>query len=541
MPRVSLAYENDQGEPGELSGKVQGGGPKALVQSWVQNRHPLHSRWADAEGRQRASYVATRDVLAPYLVPHRFEGATEGKSLRRAKLGYGVRLNASWLSDIMGHIRSAPATYAWGAMESAQAEDTQSAPTQGVAARLWADATLENTTWRNFFERKALEWMCASPGGFVLVDGTPAGASGEADRPSLMFIPWGWVTDVGRTRTGFRFVRLLETVDTRDPKAKDQKPMERRHVLYTLQENGDTLVERFNDDGKPIGEPVTIEKVVDRQGQPTLPLLPVRYGEHPAASWLGSGLLLGLDDIVLDLYNLQSETREGYRDVSFGCIAYRGPQGDVVEAALKEGSRFLDLGDNEHSTVERLAAESAEVTAGLALVKQSLDAWALSAKRKAVDAMERAEAQSGVSMKAEFQLDLRPLLVEVTETLDALETDAMFIAGQMAGLEAPALRGVGVTRATEFQLEDEASRLSRIVTEASGFMHLVPAEAKARIVWRWLEASGALDLDEEVALADGTSIPLRDLIPDRIRELAEQEETAGRRRADAAGIAALGI
>lgn len=541
MPKTDLTYKNAAGELGELSGKANTPPGQQETGPWVDQRHRMHATWTDTEARSRASYIATRTALRDFLVPHRFEGDTSPRKLRRSKLGFGLRLNAIWLADIFGHIRSAPASYWWGPLAPGDARTTGE-PEGGKAKWLWQDATMQGKGWTNFMEGRVLEWLLSSPGGFILVDGAAEGASGLGDRPRLVFIPWSWVTDVGRDRHGYAYIRAVELVDNLDPRAKgkDRDPQV-RHVLFAL-DGPTTVVTRYDGKGEQVGEAVAMGEFVDRQDQATLPLIPVGYGEHEDAEWLGAGLLRGLDDIVIDAFNLMSETREGFRDVSFGALVHKGPGGDVIEDALREGSRFFDLGDNANSELSRLAAESSEVSAGMGLVRLTLEVWAMSAKRKVAEAMERADPSSGVKLKAEFQLDLAPLLVEVAETLDGIESDVMFMAGQVSGLSADQVRDMGVTRGTEFQLEDEASRIARIMEEGAGaaLLGLVPAEAKAAAAMAWIEAARLVDLDAEVTLADGSTQSLRDYLPDRALELARLEEQGTRRRAEGAGFGGFG-
>ena len=45
-----------------------------MAEHWVKDKHQHHAVLQSQEKRQRASYLATKDVLVPFLVPHRFEG-----------------------------------------------------------------------------------------------------------------------------------------------------------------------------------------------------------------------------------------------------------------------------------------------------------------------------------------------------------------------------------------------------------------------------------------------------------------------------------
>lgn len=522
IAQVGVGTLPGQGQTQERSASVLQSPESAAV----LRQHPDKPRWDRAERRQRASYLATSEDLAPFLVAHRFEAenalTVAPETLNRARLGYGIGLNKAWLAEVFGHIRGAPAHYWWGALANLGAEDerTNEPPPNTVALQIWEDATMDGTTHTNFFEGDVLEWMTTSLGGFVVVD-NPRGTfrnQGEeiaaGVRPYFRWVPLTDVVDLERDKYGFRWLKILEEAEV--TKAYDPAPQQqdrRVFVYYELEDDGRTSITRRNAQGETVGEVVTMDRVVDRQGRAILPVRFAKFGAHPKIRWAGSGLLLGQDDIVIDLFNLLTETREAFRDSAFGLLTYKGPSGALVVSLLKVGTRFVDLGDNEKAELSRVSGDAGEVAAGLSLIDLGLRAWALSSKRKVEDQMESAVAASGVSIKAEFQLDLRPLLISVTEALDAVESDCMFIAAQLNGKSPDQARSIAVKRDTHYNLEDEASRIARLVAEVKESLPL-PGALVAELIRQWSESSGLVDLDAPVLGADGkeTKQTLRDLI-----------------------------
>lgn len=505
----------------------------------ITRTHPYRSRWLEDEARMRASYLATRRHLAPFLVPHRFEGkeVKDVTQLRRAKYGYGIQLNRAYLQEIFGHLRDATVTYTWGPLATGgtSAEPTSAAPTDGVAKALWDDFTRDGVSLRNFIDGTVLEWLCSSVGGFIVLDIPSTKTISKADeqvvgkRPYGKFVPWSAVEDFGIGPTGFRWMRLRESVDTREPDGTGS--MGDQFVVYRLTGDGVT-VQREDKDGNVVGEPIELGTLVDVQGNSTLPIVPVKIGDHPDVPALGTGLLFGLDDIVIDLFNVVSEVREGYRDAAFGLLVHTGPDPDSVAQKLADGSRLISLGDSKDAKLERLAAESSEVETGLRLIELGVKNWALSAKRQAAEAMQQqaAEARSGVSLQAEFALDLKPLLVTIAETLDLIEVNVLFLAAQLAGSKVERADTITVTRNTEFRLEDEASRIARIVTEFVDSALPFPAEARTRLAVRWLEATDLLDLAAKAGAGEGTTDgeagqTVRDVVERQARDLAEAAQT----------------
>lgn len=514
---------------------------------WVTRKHPSYEDWKTAEDLSRASYIGRRKDLAPYLVPHVFEEETpedehekvrkvqsiemDPRKLRRAKLGFGIGLNDSYLSEVLGHVRGAPVSRNFGPLDPSNEGPTSGGPSEGSSARrLWEDLTRRNTTWKNFFHRTVLDWMLSSPGGLIVVD-APAGesvtaADDEELTPFARFVPWSQVFDVGRGERGFRWVKLTERVDARDPKGEKSEEIETRYVLYELQDDGSTEVSRWDEDGDPVafeverGDGETEEVSArnlgtfqDRQGDPTLPIVNAGFGEHPDVSFVGSGLLIGQDEIVVDLFNLVTEIREGFRDEVFSLLVHKGPEPEGVRDLLKKGSRFVALGDEENVSLTRVGTDAKIVSSGETLVNLALKSWAESARRKAAAAQER--EMSGVALQAEFQLDLAPLLREIAGVLDDLETNVLLIAAQFVDrtVNLEDLRSIDVTRDDEFRPEDEASRISRIVREAKEAFGRIPsATALSRAFMRWAESTGVFNLDQEVELQGGETVVLRDLL-----------------------------
>lgn len=481
----------------------------------AQRLHPQQVEWVTAESRMRASYVATRAALVEFLVAHRFEGGTKAitSELNRANLGYGIHLNRAYLREIMGHIRGTSISYAWGPLASGkEVEEDGTTPTDGVARTIAKDATRKGVPLRDFIEGEVLEWMLSSPGGIVVVDISGAEAKTKADeaalgkRPFFKFVPWGAIEDVGLGPVGFRWIKFLETVDNRDMDGEDEGETN-VHVLYWLDTSGDTWAGRYNDDGACVhpdgslgASPRNLLKFQNSEGTAILPLEVVGYGTHPDIPFVGTGLLHGLDDIVIDLYNVLSEMREGFRDATFALTIHKGPDQAAVNDAIKMGSRLVHLGEAPGADLQRVAGDSGEVATGITLVELGVRNWALSAKRQAAEAMGpsggAANKSSGVALGAEFQLDLKPLLVDVCKLLDTIETNLLALAAQMMGL-ANAADAVRVTRKTDFTLEDEAARIARITKEYILALPLA-GEAKVQLAMKWIEASKTIDLTEIV-------------------------------------------
>lgn len=520
----------------------------AIDKSTLARKHPDYETWTGDEKRQRASFVATVRALSPYLVPHHFEkeeygDLKKGEVLPRAKLGYGVGLNKSYLSEILGHVRSAARVYDWNALGGEEV-DEMGRPEGGVAKLLWDDATKGNRTWLQFFHRDVLGWMLTSVGVMIVVDIDPGPAPTQADaqragkRPYLTMVPMSKVEDVGRSKTGFRFVKLLESVDERQPD-KNEGDIVYHRIMYKLNDQGETIVSRYDQEGEPVKvrnrdgqevDEVNMGVIKDRQGEPILPVELARFGEHPDIPWLGEGALMGMDDIVLDLYNTITEMREGFRDAAISLWIYQGDQYGEVKTQFDKGSRLIHAGDAETDTLERTAGDGAEVDAAIQVIGMAIQAWALSAKRRADEAIAEAGGpRSGKSLTAEFQLDLKPFLVEIASALDQAESNAMFIAAQLQDETATpdGLADLKVVRNTDFDLEDEATRISRIVDEFVESLNL-PPEAEFQLTMRWIEAVGLIDLDAKVETEDGTR-PAREVIEEQVRARVEAKAASADR------------
>jgi hypothetical protein len=538
-----IPYQNSDGELGVLSGRVTTIAMPSVPTSWVQRLHPLRGIWLRDELKQRASFLATRQHLTPFLVPHRFEGTTDPSSLNRAKLAYGVGLNAAYMQEIFGHIRATPAHYNWGALATNEGKDITTPPKGGVAERLWWDATGEGVSWTNFFEGEVLEWMLTSPGGLILIDTNNPNVGrinqGEAEtlgiRSMFKFIPYSWIEDFGRNRGGYRWIKIAETLDAREPDMKnDDTGMQRRHMLYELTADGRTRITRWDDNGRQIGTEL-FQTIKNTNSQPMLPFVEVKFGKHPDVNYMGTGMLMGLDDIVIDMFNLLTEIREAYRDAVFTFLKYRGPDPDGVRVQLKQGTRLVHTGDDTNSDLGVVGADGSEVEAGLSLLEVSLKNWSLSAKRRAMEQQEATQARSGVSIKAEFQLDLVPVMVSITEQLDIIETNAMFILAQIEGHTVQEANVLSIRREKDFQMEQEASRISRIVKEYMDAIPGMPAPLLKQMIMRWAESIDFLDLDAMVKMGDGSSKKLRDIIESDATDIAESDQAA-RMRANEFGI-----
>jgi len=531
------------------------------------DRHPKYDTWEADERRMRATYHATRRQLVPYLVPHRFEGREDKDptDLRRSHYGYAPRLNGQYLSELMGHVRGTAARYVWGELESLDDEARQrredagettitDAPGGGTARLLWDDCTLTGTPWPRFFEGEVLEWGLSSPGGFVLCDVpnipgrmTELEERREGRRPYAAFIPMSRVKDVGvgGFGFGFRWVEFMEDEDSRPPPGGDEVDTKGpTSLLYFLDADGNTNVIRRDEEGTVVSltdqdgdevEVLNLGAIYDAQGFPVLPLVPAFFGTHPDVPFIGAGLLLGLDDIVIDIFNRLSETVEGYRDGAFTNHTYRGDDYDTVKESMSNGSRLVDLGSGTDAALERMEGGLAEVTGGMELVGLALQAWTMGAKSRAAEAMEAAEARSGVSLKAEFQLDSRPLLVEIAQWLDMVETNCMWVLAQLAGVESQAAAELGVARDTTFQMEDEAQRISRIVGDFATALPLPAALIEAAIL-RWAEASDIIDLNGEIETIDGQTETVRDRLRREAATVAEARQRMSTERGDLFGF-----
>lgn len=528
LERGQFPYVNSDGEVHIQDGRVQAGQVTTLplLKNWAQKTHPDRPCWVEDENRQRASYIATRKILAPFLVPHRFEGNKAPKDLMRARLAYGIGLNKAYLHEIFGHIRSTPTHYTWGLLQSGGEKDSIKAPVDGVAAQFWWDADGKGKSWKNFFEGDVLEWMVTSVGGFVLVDSnrqegmalTERMAQLLGIRSSFKFIPWSWVEDIGTDDHGFWYIKIAERDDISTPKAEDGKPRQKKlHLLFELLVDGRTQITRWDDEAKQVG-PAVYQRISNAEGVAILPLIPVKFGDHPEIEFIGSGLLMGLDDIVIDLFNLLTEIREAYRDAAFGFHKYKGDNVQGVKESLAAGSRLVDLGNGGSDvSMDREAADPGEVTAGLAILDLSLKCWSLSAKRRAIEMVDTQSPnpKSGISLKAEFQLDLRPLLVSISENLDMVETQAMYIMAQLEGQTPQEANQVLVRRETEFQLEQEASRIARIVKEFLEAIPEMPPTLLEKMMMRWAESIDFLEMDE-IEVGGKT---LRDTILDEVKKI----------------------
>ena len=526
--------------------------PTVSVGSWVTRQHPNHSQIKTDEQRQRASYIATRREMVRYLVPHRFESSdptSDPTKLRRSLYGFALGLNKSYLQDIFGFVRGAPALYQWGPMEETgeqvpEGEETppkQTPPAGGLASQLWTDATRDNVTWRNFFLRKVLEWMLSSPGGFVLVN-TPANPDGtqptiaeavaKGIRPYTVHLPWSQIEDWGRWELGYQFIKIVTQEEVREPKDDLSTGDQRIRVLYELNtDTGSTTISKWDANGDQIGATIDLGIILDRQGQFTLPFVNANYGEYEGLEYVGAGLIADLADNVIDLFNIWSEAREGFRDAAFGVTAYIGSKGKTVQEALDAGTRFVDLGDDDNADLKRVAGNVEEVSQGLALMDFGVKAWMEAARSNAAEAQARATAKSGIALQAEFQLDLAPLLKEVSETLDQIESDTMFIAGQLGGFTAEELEGVGVKRQTEFRPEEETGRIARIVGEFRKMGLPLPEDLAVGFIMQWAESVDFIDLDQEIEFEGDENLTRRDLIRRQAEEAVAQAAVSERNQA----------
>lgn len=486
------------------------GAKKIRLAGRGKKEHPERQYWRERQAIERASYKGRRDDFVRYLVPHRFEGGPEAdpRKLSRAKLGFPPSLNAPYLFELLGHVRQAPTSYSWGQLADGEdaTKEISGAPSGGVARRVWQDATRRAVSWTNFFQQKALEWMLSSPGGVIVVDAparpenlrgqplTKAQAKELRLRPFLRFCPFGDVVDAGRGDYGFSYIVLTKSVDQR--KWDGTGSIVDWLKIYALEDDGSTTVIELDERNRERNRQ-SLGKFVDAQGEPMLPVVSAVYGEDDKVPFIGEGLLISLADISVDLYNTFNEVRTRFRDAAISLLAYTGTDGDEVADAIEQGSMFADLGPQ--GKLDRVGAGSAEIAAGLTLVDATVRAWALAARRKSAEAMERAQASSGVALQAQFQLDSQPLLVEIAGALDNVETSVMRLVAQFANKEIKpeALEEIKVDRVKEFKPEDEASRISRIVSEFIDTAIPIAPTAQVSIARRWHEAAGIVDFEKD--------------------------------------------
>jgi hypothetical protein len=253
---------------------------------------------------------------------------------------------------------------------------------------------------------------------------------------------------------------LLEIEDTRDGKGGG-KFNEQRLLSYVLGADAITVT-RTKLDGAAVGDVVTLPLLYGTRGVPQLPFVPVAFGRIPEISFVGGGLLRGLDDLVLDLYNQVVELRVSSREV-YGLLTYSGTEAEEVKRQLIAGSALVALG--AEGTLSRLQADGTAPQSIAATIALGLQLWASAASEKVASAKTQTDSRSGASIATDHTLRVRPLLTLLASTLDRIETDTLCLVAQMAGNSAADAARVVVTTDTAFSLEDEASRIARIVTE----------------------------------------------------------------------------
>jgi hypothetical protein len=128
----------------------------------------------------RASFIASRRELAPFLVPHRFEGNAKarGATPRRLRLRHRPQHRVS-LRDSRPYPLDQGDLPVGRARRGGDDPEQDGTPKGGLARDLFTDATKKGTKLRDFFEGDGgvLEWMLSSPGGFVVVDAPPRPAT----------------------------------------------------------------------------------------------------------------------------------------------------------------------------------------------------------------------------------------------------------------------------------------------------------------------------------------------------------------------------
>lgn len=488
--------------------------------------------------------IATRKACIPFLVPHRTEGGKDSDpfGLRRSAFGYPLQLNASFLDEVLGHLGGAAREYVFGPWVGLSlAEESQTDLPEGAGdnlRKLWADATLDGMSWRRFFDETVAEWFLSSPGGFVVCDNAkpmgdlvPPVSDPDSARPYVTFAPFSNMLDYRYGTGGFDQVKLLELHDMRDlndpnlaSRQADGDVRTEFEVLYrlvpaeegaeiatssTASSDGEVVAvaERrvLTDDTErqPVKDAVNYGTLLDQDGQPTLPLVPVRFKRHPTIPGLGRGFFMGLDDIILDAWNVQNETRAAYRDAMMSIDAIAGAQKeDMQKIAEMLQLNYRMIGIPENASVSKMGNDATEVTVGMELKKEAVKDWATAVKRRA-GLVEGKASQSGISLQSEFAIDLNPILKYTAGWLDEIESSTLWVLAQLQGLDADMDTTISVTRNKDFRLEPEGGRIIRTMQEIADagveLPDIVTERATKRII-ETTEIAGKVDAELEAEL-----------------------------------------
>lgn len=502
-------------------------------------KHPQYEVYADDEERQRATFLATIRAMVPFLIPHTHEGADPG---RRALFGHAPGLNRRLIQQIIGHVRAQETRRSWPPLSVAQDQQITGAPQDDtIAALLYSDATADGLSWESFFRGKVFEWLMTSPGGFVLIDRPAGEAESMAEafekglRPSLRFIPFSEVCAFEFGRHGFTRVKLVENEFNADPlfpgtAATGDVESSSTVVVYSLDaEDGHTVFQRYDMEDNQL-DSIDLPRFENPQGQPILPLVPVKWGEHAVVAGVGEGLLSGLADLVIDRYNIVNEMRAGSRDMTFAVDFYRGTDYGAVIAQREAGSRIINIGTDPNAELGRIGADPSEVLVTAKQLEVNLEEWLKTVSEKSDALSDSPQTRSGVAIQAEFQLAMKPILTTAAKELDSIEEQVMYVIAQWQGETPSAAFAVAVETDTEFAMESEAEHVAGVLEAAQRGDLRLPPEMLVAAVLKFAEAAPELfgDLDEKL---DGGR-PRREVIETQARALFEGEHEMATLHAD---------
>jgi hypothetical protein len=477
--------------------------------SKAARKHPQYEVYADDEKRQRATFIATLRSMVSFLIPHTYEGDDPG---RRALFGWAPGLNRRFIQQLMGHVRAQEVRRSWPPLSAPKDRQITGAPTEGsIAALLFSDATADGVSWDNFFRGRVMEWLLSSPGGFVLVD-QPAGkaetmaeAFEKGLRPSVRFVPFSevWAFEFGRH--GFTRVKLVESEFDADPlfpgtTSTGNVVSSSTVVVYSLDpEDGHTVFARYDIEDNLLDR-ADLPRFENPQGQPILPLVPVKWGEHAAVAGVGEGLLSGLADLVIDRYNIVNEMRAGSRDMTFAVDFYRGTDYAAVVTQREAGSRMVNIGTDPNAQLGRIGADPSEVTVTIQQLQVNLEEWVKTVSEKSDALSDSPQTRSGVAIQAEFQLAMKPILTLAARELDAIEEQVMYIVAQFQGESPAAAFAVSVETNVDFRMENEADHVAGVLEAAQRGDLRLPPELLVAAVMTFAEAAPELfgDMSDKI-------------------------------------------
>ena len=504
----------------------------ATPKSKAAEVHRDYKALARAEELRWISYIGTAAAMVDEIIPYRRE-----KEIRRKLFAYGVPWNTVLVDEKAGHIAGAPTRRDWGPLGSKSDKGIVGAPEGWPARDLYAEATMTGQSYETFWGEIVLRRMLATLGGLILVSmpTPPEGAeirtledaARAGQRPFYSYIPLSDLLNWHYGDRGFTWIKVREESDaaggTPDFQLDGEQRFDHNAVWYWLADDGVTWFRRTDFEDNVIDEPRPIGRFEAPDGRAILPLVHVRLGHHNVVPWAGTGILSGLDEIVLRAFNLNAEVHETFRNGTASApLVYRGTDASHVVEQLDSLSEFLDIGQDPNALLNRLSGDPTEIAAGLELKNDLRRDWESKARAN-IEKLIREEAtpMSGVAIEASHATSQRPLLVAAAKALDAAEEQALYIAAQMTGANPQDAFNVRVETDTTFRLEEEASRIGRIYNDAQD---LIPPEAAARLGVQMLEAMGNFDMDEEVEVG-GEKVSLRDVFLAQLRDKLRSDVT----------------